>query len=410
MCVLLFCSGFFSGSETAFFNLSRRESLTLRDSSKKLARLVFLILKTPKRLLTTLLFGNMLINVSYFAISSTVSIRISASSGKLAGISFGVSAFILLVIFGEMLPKSIAYSRSRFFAVVAALPCYILQLILRPIIFVLNLLVIEPIIRLFIPATNNKQEIDIAHLKQLMKLSQRRGSITTDQNELISEVLELSFLKLRHLMKPRVDMVFGSIDSSLKDAVAIMRENSIKKLPIYSGDIDNIQGVLMLRDALLEPEETIEKLLKEPFFVPEQKSVESLLDFFRRKELDFALVVDEYGGISGLLTMKDIIAELLGARPSEIENAVQQIAPKEYLLSGDLAFHDWASSLGLQIDNKSSSTLGGFVISLMGKIPVSGDCATYGNMKFTIEKMDRYRIAKLRLTASISQTSGESQC
>ncbi len=409
MLALVLASGFFSGSETAFFNLSRRESLELRDSHNKLSRLVFRLLKTPKKLLTALLFGNMLINVLFFAISSVISIDILETSGNIAGLLFAILSFITLVVFGEMLPKSIAYSRSKNIALMAALPCYILELILAPVIAILNAVIVEPIIRLCIPTKKSKQEFNISQIKKLIEISSKRGSITKDQNLLISEVLELSYLKLRHLMKPRVDMLFCDINDSLENAINIMMDNCVKKLPVYDGKIDNIQGVLLLRDALLNRNKPIRELITEAVFVPEQKSVESLMEFFKKEKLDIAIVVDEYGGVAGLLTMKDIISELLGASSSDLEETLKQVTEKECILSGSLAFHDWADFLGLEVENNSSSTLGGFVTTLIGKIPQKGDSVVYENIKFTVEEMDRYRVKSIRLTFNIDDKKEDDQ-
>ncbi len=409
MSALVLVSAFFSGSETAFFNLSRRESLELRDSQSKFSRLVFRLLKTPKKLLTTLLFGNMLINVLFFAISSTISIDILETNGRVAGFLFALFSFAVLVVFGEMLPKSIAYARSKNIALTAVLPCYILELILTPAIAILNTLIIEPIIRLCIPTKKSKQEFNISQLKRLIEISSKKGSITMDQNLLISEVLELSFLKLRHLMKPRVDMLFCSIDDSLENAIEMMVDKCVKKLPVYDGKIDNIQGVLLLRDALLHREKSIKDLISEAVFVPEQKSVESLMEFFKKEKLDIAIVVDEYGGVAGLLTMKDIISELLGTSSSDLEETLKQVTDQECILSGSLAFHDWADFLGLEVENNSSSTLGGFVTALIGKIPQKGDSVIHENIRFTVEEMDRYRVKSIRLTFNIDSENEDSQ-
>ncbi len=409
MSALVLVSAFFSGSETAFFNLSRRESLELRDSQNKFSRLVFRLLKTPKKLLTTLLFGNMLINVLFFATSSVISIDIIETNGKTAGLLFAILAFGALVVFGEMLPKSIAYSRSKNIALTAALPCYILKLILTPAIAILNTLIVEPIIRLCIPAKKSKQDFNISQLKKLIEISSKKGSMTMDQNLLISEVLELSFLKLRHLMKPRVDMLFCSIDDSLENAIEMMVDKCVKKLPVYDGKIDNIQGVLLLRDALLHRDKSIKDLISEAVFVPEQKSVESLMEFFKKEKLDIAIVVDEYGGVAGLLTMKDIISELLGTSSSDLEETLKQVTDQECILSGSLAFHDWADFLGLEVENDSSSTLGGFVTALIRKIPQKGDSVIHENIRFTVEEMDRYRVKSIRLTFNIDSENEDSQ-
>ena len=401
---LLFCSAFFSGSETAFFNLSRREGLYLKNSNNKFARLAFNILVKPKKLLTALLFGNMLVNVFYFAISISISLKVAEEVGTGGGIAFGVVCFTLLVVIGEMLPKSIAYSNSKGFTLFAAVPCYIIMRIFAPIVSFFNLIVIEPAIRLLMPIGTISSKVKMSHIKMLLELSRKRGSITSDQNHLISEVLELSFLKVRHVMKPRVDMVICEADLKTRNAIELMVSNSVKKMPIYEDQIDNITGIVHLKEALLEPNKSLRELAEEAVFVPEQKSIESLLEFFRTKQLDLAIVVDEYGGVAGLITIKDIISELLGPQnKEEAEEMVKQIGPLEYLLSGNLPLHDWAEAFGFEEEQTKFATLGGFITSLLGKIPQRGDMVNLNNMVFTVKEVEKFRIKTLSFKTSFEE-------
>ena len=178
-----------------------------------------------------------------------------------------------------------------------------------------------------------------------------------------------------------------------------MQKNHLTKLPVYVGAVDNVVGLVYLRQLLLQPDMSLDKLVQQVYFVPEQKTVESLIEFFRRSHSDTAIVVDEYGGIAGSVCLEDIAGELLG--PIEITGgieAIEQTGPMEYRLAGSLAIHDWAEAFGLNPTETRLSTVGGFVTALLGKIPKNGDVVYLKNLKFTVESVRKHRIETLILT------------
>ena len=185
----------------------------------------------------------------------------------------------------------------------------------------------------------------------------------------------------------------------------IIAENHLTKLPVYAGKIDNIIGMVYLRQLLLQPDTSLDKLVQQVHFIPEQKTIESLLEFFRKAHTDVAIVVDEYGGIAGSIRLEDIAEELVG--PIEIIDGIEpieQTGPFEYRLSGGLAIHDWAQSFGIDPAETRISTIGGFVTALLGKIPKTGDVAHLKNLKFTVERVRKHRIETLILTFEPIQT------
>ncbi|MBW8035272.1 MAG: CBS domain-containing protein [Planctomycetes bacterium] len=178
-----------------------------------------------------------------------------------------------------------------------------------------------------------------------------------------------------------------------------MAENQLTKIAVYRKDIDSIVGLVNLRDLLLAPQASLEKLVKPVEFVPEQKSVESLLEFFRESKTDTAIVVDEYGGISGQVSLEDIVEELIGPlEETPHVEAVRQIGPMKYRLDGDLSIHDWGSIFGIDPAQSRLSTVGGLTTALLGKIPSPGDVATLKNLTFTVEKVRKRRIESLILS------------
>jgi CBS domain containing-hemolysin-like protein len=401
MLLLLVCSAFFSGAETAFFNLSRRQIKLLQKSEHHLQKLVGILLNQPKKLLGCLLLGNMTVNVLFFAAASILTVRVGRQIGPVYAALAACLAFSLLVLFGEILPKSVSYANSRRVSVAAAVPAFMCLKVLTPIILVFRLLIVEPTLRLLLGPSRPAKAITTDEFKSLIEHVRKRGLITADENRLLGEIIELSFLKVRHVMRPRVDMITCSVTERPGKARELMQKNHLTKLPVYVGTRDNIVGLVSLRRLLLELDKSLDRLVQEVHFVPEQKTVESLLEFFRRSRSDTAIVVDEYGGIAGSIRLEDIAEELFG--PIEVTEQIQpieQIGPFEYRLAGHLAIHDWADVFSIDPEETRISTVGGLVTAALGKIPKAGDIVYLKNLKLTVERVRKHRIETLILSLS----------
>jgi len=398
MLILLAGSAFFSGSETAFLNLSTRQVRLLEKSEHKLQKLVARLLGKRRQLLNCFLLGNMTVNVFFYAVSSVLIIRFKDYS-SLAAASTALLSFVGVLLFGEILPKSLAYANSKTFCVAAALPAYFCLQIFGPIELVFKVTILEPALRLLLGPSRHPKAITAGEFKSLIETTRKQGLITADENKLFTEVIELGFLKVRHVMRPRVDMIACDVTESSEAARQKMKKNQLTRLPVYVGTIDNIVGLIHLRQILLKPEVSLDKIVQNVNFVPEQKTVESLLEFFRRSQTDMAIVVDEYGGIAGSVRLEDIAEELLGQiEPTSHIEPVEQTGPFEYRLSGNVAIHDWADVLGIDLAQTRMVTIGGLVTALLGKIPKPGDSAYLKNLKLTVEDVQHHRIKTLVLT------------
>ncbi|MFC1635209.1 hemolysin family protein [Planctomycetota bacterium] len=395
--ILLAGSAFFSGAETAFFNLSPRQIKLLRESKHRLQKLTARLLSRPGQLLNSFLFGNMVVNVLYYAVASVLIIRMKHYGGLAAAFT-ALLSFFVLVLFGEILPKSMAYANSRALSVSAALPAFACLKIFAPLEFVFKVLILEPAMRLLLGPRRQSKDISINEFKSLIETIRRQGLISADENRLLAEVIELGFLRVRNVMRPRVDMIACAVSDSSQTARERMEKHRLTKVPVYVGEIDNIVGLVHLRQILLKPDASLDRIVQKVNFVPEQKTVESLLEFFRRSRTDTAVVVDEYGGIAGSVCLEDIAEELLGQiEPSSQIDPVQQTGPFEYRLAGNLAVHDWAEVFGIDLTETHQVTIGGLVTALLGKIPESGDTAHLKNLTFTVEKVQKRRIETLIL-------------
>lgn len=408
MLLLLVGSAFFSGAETAFFNLSHRQVNLLKKSKHKLQNLVGKLLGKPRQLLSCLLFGNMTVNILFYAVASVFIVRVERQTGAGAAVACACLAFVMLVLFGEILPKSLAYTNSKPLSVTAALPVFLYLQVLTPVVFVFQFLIVEPALRLLLGPVKPAKPISTGEFKSLIEQVRKRGLITADENRLLAEIIELGFLKVRHVMRPRVDMIACAVTGSPHQARELMRANHLVKLPVYVGTIDNIVGLVYFRRLLLEAETPLDKLVQRVNFVPEQKTVESLLEFLRKSHTDTAIVVDEYGGIAGSVCLEDIAEELLGPieTADEIE-PIEQIGPLKYRLAGNLAIHDWTEAFGIDSAETKVYTIAGLVTALLGRIPRAGDVAHLKNLKFTVERVRKRRIETLILTLEQIQNNGK---
>jgi CBS domain containing-hemolysin-like protein len=399
MLILLAFSAFFSGCETAFFNLSPRQINQLSKSNHRLRHLAARLVATPANLLGCLLFGNMIVNILFYASASILVIGIERQIGVTQAAVAAAAMFGILLLFGEILPKSFAYANSRLICIAAAVPVYLLVRFLAPVVFVFRLMIAEPIVRLMLGPAKTPRAITVAEFRALIEAGRQSGTLTADENKLLTEIVELGFLKVRDCLKPRVDMPICSVTQSPQQACEIMRQNQLTRLPVYSGRTDNIIGLVYLREILLNPDTALDKLVRDVNFVPEQKKIESLLEFFRSTGNDFAVAVDEYGGIAGAIELEDIAEELLG--PFDISGEIEpikQTGPFAYRLTGNLAIHDWARAFNIDPEKTPIVTVGGLVMTLLGKIPKPGDVARLKNLRFTVERVRKHRVETVILT------------
>jgi putative hemolysin len=399
MVFLVAGSAFFSGSETAFFNLTRRQIKQINESKSRVHRLLSQLLKKPGPLLDCLLLGNMAVNVLFFTLASVLVLRAQTRWGVTAATGLALFTFVAIVLAGDIFPKSLAYGNSWTVARLSALPAFLVVRVVGPAAFVARVLILEPFVRLVLGHHRHAKTVTMADLQSLLDLSRQRGLIGKDETRLFTEVVELGFLKVRHVMQPRVDIVACDLSEPPAAAVRIMQEHNFTKIPVYVKDIDRIVGLVRLRHILLRPGVPLDRLVQPVQFVPEQKTVESLLEFFRQSRTDLAAVVDEYGGIAGVVHLEDISEEIFGApEAADGIEPIQLMGPFQYRLSGGLAIHDWADVFGIDLTETRLATVGGLVTRLLGRVPRPGDVARLGNLQFTVETMRRHRIETVILT------------
>ncbi len=399
---LLACSALFSGSETTLFSLTRLQLYRLGHGTRP-GRIVAALMRRPRRVLNTLLLGNMCVNVAYTGIAAVAIIELQRAG--VAGwllVAASLASLLVLILFGEVLPKMLAIAAGPRLAVPAAAALSVIERAAGPVLWVLEKALVVPLTRIIAPAQAARGDITAEELAALLDLSAKRGLIDRDVNALLQEIVALTDIRVADIMVPRVDMIAYDVDGDPAGLIELFTATRLRKIPVYERGIDNVLGVVHAKRLLLSPTPPpLRQLVAKVPFVPEAAKVERLLLQFRVTRTQMAIVVDEYGGTAGLVTLEDVLEEIVGDMPDSHAAApgpaVQRVSDSEYLLAGDLAIHEWEDAFKIDVSSEQISTVGGFVISLLGRIPREGDQVEYRNLRFTVVSMRRRRIEKLHL-------------
>ena len=399
MPLLLAGSAFFSASETALFSLTRAQRYRLGHGGA-LGKLVNSLMARPRRVLNIVLLGNLLVNTAYAAISAVLvlDLRHRHLPPYQAGL-LSLVPLVTLILVAEIAPKTLALAIGEKMAPLASTPLAVIGKIVGPLLWVMDKVFVSPLTRLIAPRAA-VHHLSADELAAMLDVSARRGVINLEVNTLLQEIVSLTDIKARDIMVPRVDMLALEVASDPAGVADLFRKTRLRRLPVYDGDLDHILGVVHAKRFLLNPGKPLRELAVKVPFVPEAANVERVLLQFRVTRTQVAIVVDEYGGTAGLVTLEDVLEEIVGDIPdphTSGRNLVERIGQREYMLDGDLGIHEWADVFQTELARGRISTVGGFVASMLGRLPKTGDTVIHRNLKFTVESMRGRRIEKLRL-------------
>jgi putative hemolysin len=393
--VLLAGSGFFSGSETALFSLNESQRMAFRQSRSIAGRAVESLLGDQRMLLISLLLGNTSINVLYFVITSVLLMRTTAGPAVQAGL--GVGFLLLIVLFGEVAPKVIASAtRTRAAAFSAPLLLPIHQIIL-PVRVLLATFVFAPLDRLTAPQEAPSRLHD-GELKALLEISSREGAIDAGERLMLRDIVDLGRLRVRDIMTPRVEMIALPTNATRAQVEETLREHRLTKIPIYEGDLDTIVGLLHVKRYLLDPDAasvTDPAVLTEAHFVPDLARLDQLLDRLRLWHEQSAIVVDEYGGTDGVVSLDDIINEMVGdlytteRRPDQPPRLV---GFGLWQVDGRYSAVDWAEAFDIVLEGPRVATVGGVIVDRLGRAPAVGDVVEFGHVRAEVESVEAGRV------------------
>ncbi|MCK5474368.1 MAG: HlyC/CorC family transporter [Candidatus Aenigmarchaeota archaeon] len=396
---LIILSAIFSGAETAIFSLSDIRVRSFLKNKKKGAKTLMRLKENPHRLLITLLVGNNVVNISASALTTLIAINTYGSNA--IGIATGVLTLVVLV-FCEITPKTYAHKNAQQISLLMARPLELLSKALYPLVWTL-----EQITGIIIRLTGgNAKEVLVTYdeLKTTISLGAQEGVIKRDEEEMLRNVFEFANQKAEQIMVPRTEMFCIDVTTKPNKAVNLLTEKGYSRIPVYNGSKDNIVGILYAKDLLKKMNTTpgnfqIKELLRPAFFIPETKNLDFLLKEFKKKRHHMAIVVDDSGGVEGLVTLEDLIEEIVGEIYDETDKkeVLVKRADNGYLVDARVSIDELNSIAGTKIEDARFGTVAGYIINRIGRIPQKGEKIKIKKMEFLVEDAKENKIIRLRL-------------
>ena len=400
--VLLLGSGFFSASETSLMSLSKIRIRYMEEEGVKGAKLVSSLIEKSSDLLSSILVGNNIVNIAATSVSTSLFINIFGDGG--VAIATAVMT-VLVLVFGEITPKTIAANSPEKVAVVVSKPISIIMKITKPIVWVFNLL--TGIIFKIMGIDNDgvKPFITEEELKAMVNVSHEEGVLEMEEREIINNVFQFGDMQAKEAMIQRLDMVAIDIEDSYDEIIELFKSEKLSRLPVYQESIDDIVGILNIKDIIFLSDEEIENFdikdyVREAFFTYEFKKITQLLEEMKKEKTQMAIVVDEYGGTAGLLTIEDLVEVIVGDIDDEYdeeEEEIVKINDNEYLVEGSTKISDVNEQLGINLESEEFDSIGGFIIGYLKRIPEENEIIEVEDVKFKVESIDKNRINKIRI-------------
>jgi len=406
--ILLLLSAFFSGSETAFFSLTSGQIKQFKTSQNNSENLIYKLLTSARQLLITIVIANTMVNITTASLAAVLTIRISSfftlNEQIIILLDVIIVTFVILIV-SEIIPKVIAVRRPQSFAVKAVYPITIIFYILYPVSFVLAKF--TQFLQSHTGLSEQKLLLTEDELKTLAEVGEEHGTLQKDEKEMIHSIFEFSQTMVKEVMVPRTDMVVVATDTTFTKLTQLVKTKLHSRIPVYKQEIDNIIGILYVKDLLpylnrnKRAQMDLEKLARPAYFVPEQKKIDELLREFQEEHIHMALVVDEYGGISGLITLEDIIEEIVGEIQDEYDKEsplFRKLDEKAYLIDGKMSLEEINDVMDIALPEvEGVETISGFILNLLGSLPKEKEQVKFKNYQFTVEKISKNRILKVRL-------------
>lgn len=400
--VLLLLSAFFSSAETSMTSVNKIKILSLAEQGNKKARTLLKILEDSGRMLSTVLIGNNIVNLTASALATSLSIRIWGSTA--VGLATGVLT-LLILIFGEISPKTLATIHSEKLALNYAGTIIFLMRILTPVIFLINNLSLL-FLRLMRVDPSAKMNTMTEHeLRTILDVSHEDGVIESEERQMIYNVFDFGDSLAKDIMVPRVDMVFVNVNSTYQEVITIFKEEKFTRLPVYEGTTDNVIGVIIIKDLIfydVSREFNIRDIMREPHFTYEYKKTSELMLEMRQDFINFTIVLDEYGATAGLVTLEDLLEEIVGEIRDEYdkdeEDLIRQINDREFIVEGSMKLDDLNDALNLDLESEDYDSIGGYIIERLDHLPGTGESVVSDNeIKLVVDAVEKNRIDKVHI-------------
>lgn len=412
--ILLCLSAFFSSSETALTTVNQIRMRTLADNGDKRAARVLHVTGNPGKMLSAILIGNNIVNLSASSISTSLAIHLFGNTG--AGIATGILTFLIL-IFGEVTPKTMATIKADSMSLTVAAPIGFLMKILTPVIFIINKLSLGLMFLLHVNIKDAQKKMTEEELRTIVDVSQENGVIEHEERDMIHNLFDFGDAEAKEIMVPRIDMTFVQADATYQEVLDIFRQDMFTRLPVYEDSTDTVIGIINMKDFLLQndtPEFSVRNLLREPYFTYEHKNTADLFLEMRKSSISLAIVLDEYGVTAGLITLEDLLEEIVGEIRDEYdadeEDDITRISDREFYVLGSANLNDVSEALSLHFTSDDYDTIGGYCLGLLDHLPEKNEIIlTDNNILLRIDRMEKNRIERIyiRLPEPLEETSSE---
>ncbi len=401
--ILLSLSALFSGSETAYFSLPKSTLLRLSRSKKLSEKQVAELIREPKKLLICIIIGNTIVNVAIASLAALLTMQMARANNfnELLVLFLNVIVVTLVILFfSEIVPKVTAVKKARQYAVRVSFVLTFFYFVLYPVILVFHM--ITSLLTVSLGLDKDKQKLSEEELRTLIDVGEEKGALKKDEKEMIHSIFGMSGIVVREIMVPRTDMVCIDRTATITQVLNLLKEKLHSRIPVYSETVDNIVGILYLKDLLpfIKKRSTVDvdlaKLVHPPYYVPEQKKINEMLREFQAEKNHLAIVVDEYGGTSGLVTLEDVIEEIVGEIQDEYDSELpdfEKIDEDTMQVNARMQLDEINEELGLDLPTEEGvDTLAGFLLGQFGSVPKSKDKLAYNGYEFVIEKATKKRI------------------
>ena len=400
--ILLLLSAFFSGSETALTAINKLRMRSLADDNVKGAKKALKLIEDPTKMLSALLIGNNVVNISATALATTMAIDIWGN--RWVGLITGILTLIIL-IFGEITPKTISAIKAERVALRISGVILFITKLLTPVVFIINKLC-NGVMRLFQIDPNEKPtSMTESELRTILEVSHEEGVLESEERRMITNVVDFGDSLAKDVMVPRIDMSFASVDLTYDELVQLFSVDKYTRLPVYADNRDNVIGVVNLKDVFFysgkKEDFNILDIIREPYFTYEFKKTSELFIEMRNESIALALVLDEYGATAGLITIEDLLEEIVGEIRDEYdddeEDCIQAVSEKEFIVDGNTKLDDINEVLGLDIESSDYDSIAGHIIYLLDHLPEEGESVQEMHAIFTVASVDKNRIDKVHI-------------
>lgn len=399
--ILLVLSAFFSSAETALTTVNRFKMMTLAEDGNRKAKTVLAVIDNSPKMLSAILIGNNIVNLSASSLTTSIAYGFG---GYIVGFATGILTFLILV-FGEITPKTMATIYADELSLQYAGIIYVLMTILTPVIFFVNQFSSGVLFLLRVDPNRKNDSYTEDEIRTIVHASHEDGNIESDEKEMINNVFDFGDANAKDVMVPRVHVTFADVNSTYDELIEIFREDKFTRLPVYEDTTDNVIGTINMKDLLLydnTKEFQLRDILRKPFFTYEFKKISELLVEMRQSSYNIAIVLDEYGETSGLITLEDLLEEIVGEIHDEYDENedlyIQKVGPNEYLVEASINLDDLNDELGTYLDSEDYDSLGGYMIERLDRLPQIGDnITTEEGIHLTVRKVDKNRAETIQV-------------